>query len=70
VRMLELCGELNLAAESLEIDSGRELGRQNFHDYFSSERSLLGEEYARHASASELALEGVIVADGALELFS
>ena len=48
-------------------DRGRELGREELHDHATSEPVLLGDEDARHATAAELALEGVTTGERLLQ---
>jgi hypothetical protein len=56
MRMLQLRRNLDLAAETLAIDAGCELGRQYFYHDLSAEGSVGGDENATHARAGELAL--------------
>jgi hypothetical protein len=64
--MLELRGEVDLAAESLDADLGGQLGRQHLDDHFTAETPFFGHEHARH-TAAELVLERVVTAKGRLE---
>src|SRR4029079_15262942 len=59
VRMLEPGGELDLAAESLDVDSRAEVRRQNLDDDVAPERVLPGDEHPRHSSGRELTGDGV-----------
>ncbi len=70
VRVLQRGGELDLAAEPLGIDPGRELRGQHLDDDAAAERRLLGEEHAAHTAAAELSLDPVGRSDGLLELLS
>jgi hypothetical protein len=54
VRMLKLCGELNLTSEAVRIQSRRKVRRQHLHDDLSLELDLLGHEHPRHSTAAEL----------------
>ena len=66
--MLQARGELDLAPESLLAHRRRELGREHFHDDEAVERDLARDEHARHPAPAELVLEGVRIAERALEL--
>ncbi len=68
MRMLKLGGELNLAAEALDVDAGGELGQEDLYHHPPAEGPLLGHEHARHASAAQLPLELVGLAEGELKL--
>ena len=50
VRMLKLCREQYLALESLRIQSGRKLGRENLDDHGAAKRFVIGDKDARHAA--------------------
>lgn len=67
VRVLQLRGKLNLAAESLDVHGRGEVGRKYLYYDFASERQLLGNKHPRHSAAAQLALEGVVTAEGLLE---
>lgn len=54
--------------EALNGDRGRHLRRQDLEHNGSAERHLFGEEYAAHASTTELSLDGERVAEGRLQL--
>ena len=54
MRMLKLCGELNLTSEAVRIESRRKVRRQHLHDDLSLELDLLGHEHPRHSTAAEL----------------
>ena len=58
-RMLQLRGQLDLTAETLDVHRCREVGRQDLHHDFARQRGLLSDEDARHSAAAELALECV-----------
>ena len=70
VRMLELSGELDLAAESIDADGRRHFGWQNFHHDLSAESGFVRNEHARHAAAPELVLEDERVAKRGLQLIA
>jgi hypothetical protein len=59
VRVLKLCGELNLAAEAVEHHRAGELGGKNLQNDLAIERDLVCEEYPGHATPAELSLDGV-----------
>ncbi len=59
VRVLQLRGELDLAAESLHAQGCRQVGRQHLDDHLTTERSLLGLVDAAHAAGAELPFESV-----------
>jgi hypothetical protein len=64
VRMLELRRELDLATEAFAVHAGREFRRQDLHHHLPVQRLLRSDEHPAHATARELALEDVIVAEG------
>ena len=66
VRMLELGGELDLAAEAVHADAGGEFRREHLDHHRAAERRLLRDEHARHATAPELTLEDIRGPEGAL----
>src|SRR5687768_13211580 len=68
VRMLEAGGELRLAPEPLDAYHFADLRTQHLEHDLSPERFLGGDEYARHPSTAELAVDGVGAAEGCLEL--
>ncbi len=70
VGVLQRGGELDLAAEALGIDAGRELGGQHLDDDAAAQRHLFGQEHAAHTAAAELPLDPVGRSDGLLELLS
>jgi hypothetical protein len=67
--MLEPSGELDLAAETILVDAGRHLRRQDFNDYFTPKFDVHGEEDARHSTPTEFALDAVGLAQGGLKSF-
>ena len=66
VRMLELGGDLDLAAEPVDVDAVGQLRREHLDDHPALERCLRRHEHARH-STRELALEGVARCEGGLK---
>ncbi len=68
VGMLELGGEVDLAAEPLDAHPGRQLGQQYLDDDPALERRLQRQEDAGHPAAAELALDPVGIAERALKL--
>ena len=67
VRMLERSGDSDFPREPLTAYLGRYIRPQHFHDYLAPESLFAGEEYARHASAAELALYSVGVTECSLK---
>ena len=63
MRVLQLRGDLNLAAEPVDVHPG-ELGVQHLHDHLTVEGALAGEKHAAHPAAAELALNGERIAEG------
>ena len=61
--MLELRGEEDLATKPLHVHSRAQLRRQHLHDHFAPEAHVFCKEDARHAAATELAVDVVGVAD-------
>ena len=51
--MLELGSELDLPSEPFDVDPGRQLRRQNLDDDLALQGPFRGDEYTRHAGASE-----------------
>jgi hypothetical protein len=68
VRMLELGGKLDLAAEPLDVDGGGELGQKHLHHDFAAQRPFVSDENPRHSAAAQLALQQVDLAHGELQL--
>src|SRR6478672_3777902 len=58
--MLELCGDLNLAPESVDAYSGTDVLWKHLDDDVPLELLVEREEHAAHASAAELALDVVV----------
>lgn len=67
VRMLELRGELNLSSKAIEAYACCKLRLENLYDNLSLERNIQSHEHSTHATAAELAVEGVNVAERSLE---
>src|SRR6185503_14941930 len=67
VRVLQLRDELDLAVETIEADAPGEVRRQQLDHDLTIESSLGGEKDVAHATATELALDGVVVAECGLE---
>ena len=59
VWVLQSGGEQDLVLETLEIHAGREIGRKHFHHDTTTERALLREKHATHATAAELAFYAI-----------
>lgn len=57
--MLQLRREQYLAAESIGVQTGGEVGRQNLYDDLPVQLQLTGEENARHTGATHLPLDAV-----------
>ena len=57
-RMLKARGDLDLASKSLRVDLRARVRRENLDDDATGERGVGYEENVRHASATELALDG------------
>ena len=68
VRMLQPRRQRDLPPKALDGHGVRELGRQHLHHDAAVERRLGREKDARHATAAELALDGVVGAERCLEL--
>ena len=67
MRVLELCGELDLSAEPLDAQTGGEVRRQDFDDDGPVERCLRGHEDASHPAAAELLADTVRRTERALQ---
>jgi hypothetical protein len=65
--MLEARRHLDLAIESLDADSRRELGRENLQGDRAAERHFLRDENAGHAAAAELAFEPICITKRGLD---
>jgi hypothetical protein len=70
VGMLKAGGQLDLAAETLGAYSEDEFGRQDLDDNASRQAGFGGKEHPAHASATELALDGIGGTECRLELIS
>ena len=68
MRMLQLCGDLDLLLEPRRADLARQLRRQHLDHYLAVQRPLRRHEEPAHPPAPELALEHVHVAERRLEL--
>src|SRR5690349_7428075 len=68
VRMLELRGDLDLSAETLAIDAGRQIRRKHFDDDAPVERAIDCREDAAHAAAGQLVVELIGRAERILQL--
>jgi len=66
--LLELRHEFYLAREALDVERHRQLGHQDLDHDVAAEGLVTGDKHKRHPPATELALDGVIRAEGALEL--
>ena len=69
VRVLQTGDDEDLAAKALRVHVGHELRRQHLHYHSALERTVVGDEHARHAAAAELALDGEGGAQGVAYLF-
>jgi hypothetical protein len=67
VRVLQLGGELDLAAEAVDVEPGGEVGWQNLDDDLAVERDFGGDKDAAHAATAQLALDPVGVAECRLQ---
>src|ERR1043165_9507024 len=65
--MLEPGGELDLALEALDADTGGHLRRQHLDDDLAAQAGLLGEEDPAHPAAAQLLLDAVGIAERRLE---
>jgi hypothetical protein len=68
VRMLEFCGKLYLAPETVGADPGRYILGKNLYYNAAIERGLGGEEYTTHSSATKFALYRVRARNFGIEL--
>jgi hypothetical protein len=66
--MLELGGELDLAAEPLEVESRGQIRREHLDDDLPAEGGFLGQIDPTHAPAAQLAEEPVASAERVLEI--
>ena len=65
--MLQLGGEHDFVLETLEAHAGREMGRGRFHHDTTTERALLREKHATHATAAELAFYAICAGQRGLQ---
>jgi hypothetical protein len=65
--MLERCGELNLAIETIHAHFECEVGRKHFDDHAARETRFLGDEDAAHAATAQLFLDAVGVTQRCLQ---
>src|SRR5688500_1007349 len=70
VRMLKSRGESDLTLESFDAQAFGHLRWQNLDDNLSAEGGLGCNEYARHPTASQLAVDVVRGAEGGLKLIA
>jgi hypothetical protein len=68
--MLQLGGEHDLVLEALEIHARREMGRKHFHHDTTTERALLRQKHATHATAAELAFDAICAGQRGLQPIS
>ena len=68
VRVLQLRGECDLAAESVDGNLASDRLGKDLDDYVAAEGILARDEHARHAAAAKLTLQGVGSAERGLEL--
>jgi len=66
--MLELRGKLDLSLKALSAYACGELRRENLYRDLATQRRFLADEDAAHASAAQLALDGVGGPKGSLEV--
>jgi hypothetical protein len=66
--VLQMGGDLDLAAEPVHAHAGRELGQEHLDHHLPAKRGLQRQEDAGHPPATELALDAVGIAKGLLEL--
>ena len=57
MRVLERRGELDLAAEAVDVEARAELGREHLDHDLPAERGFLGQEDAAHPPTAKLALK-------------
>ncbi len=60
MRMLEPCGELDLAAEAVLVDAGRHLGRQDLDHHLPRQLYVLGQEDPAHSATAEFTLDAEV----------
>src|SRR5262249_10959186 len=70
VRVLQLGGEHDLVLEPLEIHAGREMGRKHFHHDTTTERALLRQKHATHATAAQLSFYAICAGQRGLQPIS
>ena len=70
MRMLQRGREHDLALEAIDGDAGRELPRQHLDHDLTAERVVGGDEDDRHATATELTLDGVGGPECPLDVFA
>ena len=68
VRLLQRCGELDLAVEPFRVDASSQLRRQHLDDNASAQSHLAGEEHARHSTAVKLSLHRIRRVERCLKL--
>jgi hypothetical protein len=68
MRMLKPRRKLNLTTESIDVDSGAELGWKNLYDDLSAEICLGCHEYSRHSRTAKLPVNPVGSAEYFLQL--
>lgn len=66
--MLESRSELNFAPEAVDVDSRRQIGRENLDDYLSLELCFSGDKNPGHTRAAKLAIDAVGGTEYFLEL--
>ena len=65
MRVLQSSGEQYLALETLDIDTGGEIGGKHFDHDATPERAFLREKHATHPTAAKLPFQQIGVAQGA-----
>ncbi len=68
VRVLQLCGDVDLAEEALGPDSGGDVGVEHLDRDRPLVASIVREVHVRHASAAELAVDDVAFTENLLDL--
>ena len=68
MRVLQLRGQADLAAESLAAHRCRQLGRQHLDHDLPLEPELFGQEHPAHRPATELPLDAIAALEGRRQL--
>ena len=70
MRMLQGGGQHDLALEAIDGDARRQIVRQHLDHDLAPERVVGGHEDDRHATTTQLTLDGVARAESSLEVFA